>query len=82
MENLAEPCATMVYLFAVSSIRPEELVFKWLDLNPETRNLKVVRAMNKGKLHTPKYHPGTRPIRLTDVERLLSLSQAECQRAR
>ena len=78
MENLAEPYATMVYLFAVSSIRPEELVFKWLDLNPETRNLKVVRAMNKGKLHTPKYHRGTRPIRLTeaDVERLLSLKRS------
>ena len=49
----------MVYLFAVSSIRPEELVFKWLDLHPETRDLKVVRAMNKGKLHTPKYHRGS-----------------------
>jgi len=75
--NLEEPYATMVYLFAVSSIRPEELVFKWLDLNPETRNLKVVRAMNKGELHTPKYHRGTRPIRLTeaDVERLLSLKR-------
>ena len=35
----------------------------------------VVRAVNHGKLHTPKYHRTNRPIRLTeaDVERLLAL---------
>ncbi len=35
----------------------------------------VVRAVNRGKLHTPKYHRTNRPIRLTeaDVERLLAL---------
>ncbi|HTZ89194.1 MAG TPA: tyrosine-type recombinase/integrase [Alloacidobacterium sp.] len=73
--KLEEPYSTMVYLFSVSSIRPEELAFKWSDLNPETRDLMVVRAMNKGKFHTPKYHRVNRPIRLTeaDVERLLAL---------
>jgi integrase len=51
------------------------VAFKWLDLKPETRELWVVRAVNKGKLHTPKYHRSNRPIRLTeaDVQRLLAL---------
>jgi hypothetical protein len=37
----------------------------------------VVRAINKGKLHTPKYHRVNRPIRLTeaDIERLLALKE-------
>jgi integrase len=37
----------------------------------------VVRAINKGKLHTPKYHRVNRPIRLTeaDVHRLLTLKE-------
>ena len=37
----------------------------------------MVRAVNKGKLHTPKYHRANRPIRLTeaDVERLLALKE-------
>ena len=41
----------------------------------ETRTLWVVRAVDQGKLHTPKYHRTNRPIRLTDadVERLLAL---------
>jgi integrase len=35
----------------------------------------VVRAVNRGKLHTPKYHRANRPLRLTeaDVQRLLDL---------
>ena len=40
-------------------------------------NLWVVRAINKGKLHTPKYHRANRPIRLAeaDIERLLALKE-------
>ncbi len=55
IEELPEPYSTMVYLVSVSCIRPEELAFKWSDLEPEACNLNIVRAMNKGKLHTPKY---------------------------
>jgi integrase len=74
---LKEPISTIVYLVSVTSIRPEELAFKWLDLNATTRDLWVVRAINKGKLHTPKYHRSNRPIRLTeaDVQRLLALKE-------
>jgi integrase len=74
---LEEPISTLVYLVSVSSIRPEELAFKWKDLVPDTRNLWVVRAVNQGKIHTPKYHRSNRPIRLTeaDVERLLRLKE-------
>jgi integrase len=74
---LAEPISTLVFLVSVTSIRPEELAFKWLDLVAETRNLWVVRAINKGKLHTPKYHRANSPIRLTeaDIERLLALKE-------
>ena len=82
IDNLEEPYSTMVYLASVSSIRPEELVFKWSDLKLETRDLMVVRAMNQGKFHTPKYHRANRPIRLTeaDVQRLLRLKdQAKAQ---
>jgi len=77
IEELPEPYSTMVYLVSVSSIRPEELCFKWSDLKPEIRNLQLVRAMNKGKFHTPKYQKGKRIIRLTeaDVDRLLSLKR-------
>ncbi len=44
---------------------------------PKKRMLWVVRAVNRGKLHTPKYHRTNRPIRLTeaDVERLLTLKR-------
>ena len=37
----------------------------------------IVRAMNKGKFHTPKYQKGHRVVRLdeADVERLLSLKR-------
>jgi hypothetical protein len=74
---LQEPYSTMVYLVSVSHIRPEELVFRWSDLRPETKDLWIVRAMNKGKFHTPKYQEGDRIVRMTetDVERLLSLKR-------
>jgi integrase/predicted DNA-binding transcriptional regulator AlpA len=74
---LKEPINAMVYLVSVTSIRPEELAFKWLDLDAETRELWVVRAMNQGKFHTPKYHRSNRPIRLTeaDVHYLLALKE-------
>src|SRR5260370_30117739 len=60
---------------SVSCVRPEELAFKWKDMDAEKRMLWVVRAVNQGKLHTPKYHRTNRPIRLTgaDVNRLLAL---------
>jgi excisionase family DNA binding protein len=75
IERLEEPVSTAVWLAAVSSVRPEELAFKWKDLDAGKRMLWVVRAVNRGKLHTPKYHRSNRPIRLTeaDVERLLAL---------
>ena len=74
---LEEPIATATWLIAVTSIRPEEIAFKWKDLNAEKRELKIVRAVNQGELHTPKYHRMNRPIRLTeaDVERLLALKE-------
>jgi integrase len=77
IEELKEPYSTMVYLVSVSSIRPEELAFKWSDLNPGLCNLTIVRAMNKGQFHTPKYQKGKRIVRLTeaDVDRLLSLKR-------
>jgi integrase len=77
IEALQEPYSSMVYLVSVSSIRPEELAFKWDDLKAEERNLWIIRAMNKGKFHTPKYQEGHRIVRLSeaDVERLLSLKR-------
>lgn len=74
---LEEPLSTLVYLMAVTSIRPEELAFKWLDLDAANLNLMVVRAVNQGEIHTPKYHRVNRPIRLTqaDVDRLLALKR-------
>lgn len=75
IEHLQEPISTAVWLVAVSSVRPNELAFKWKDLDAERRMLWVVRAVNRGKLHTPKYHRANRPLRLTeaDVQRLLDL---------
>lgn len=75
IECLEEPISTAVWLVAVSRIRPEDLAFQWKDLDAEKRELWVVRAVNRGKLHTPKYHRANRPIRLTeaDVERLLAV---------
>jgi hypothetical protein len=75
IEGLKDPTSTAVWLVAVSSIRPEELAFKWKALEAEKQLLWIVRAVNCGKLHTPKYHRTNRPIRLTeaDVERLLAL---------
>lgn len=64
IERLPEPASTAAWLVVVSSIRPEELAFKWRDLDAGRRMLWVVRAVNRGKLHTPKYHRTNRPIRL------------------
>jgi len=77
IEKLPEPASTAVWLVAVSCVRPEELAFKWKDLDAGKRNLWVVRAVNQGELHTPKYHRSNRPIRLTeaDVARLLALKK-------
>lgn len=74
---LEEPISTLVYLMAVSSIRPEELAFKWADLDAVNLDLWVVRAINQGQIHTPKYHRKNRPIRLTeaDVQHLLALKE-------
>ena len=48
--------------WGLSSIfRPDQLAFKWKDLNVGVRELWVVRAVNRGKLHTPKYHHANRP---------------------
>ncbi len=60
--NLAEPLSTAVWLVAVTCIRPEELAFKWADLDLEKRQLWIVRAVNRGKLHTPKYQAPTVPF--------------------
>jgi integrase len=75
--NLPELLATAVWLVAVTCIRPEELAFKWSDLDVEKRQLRIIRAVNRGKLHTPKYHRSNRPIQLTegDVERLLAMKK-------
>ena len=75
--RLPEPVSTAVWLSAVACVRPEELAFQWKDLDAEKRMLWIVRAVNRGKLHTPKYHRANRPIRLTeaDVIRLLTLKQ-------
>jgi integrase len=73
--RLRDPVSTAVWLTAVTCVRKEELAFKWKDLDAGRRDLWVVRAVNRGELHTPKYHRANRPIRLTeaDVERLLAL---------
>jgi integrase len=75
--SLPEPLSTAVWLVAVTCIRPEELAFKWSDLDVGKRQLWIIRAVNRGKLDTPKYHRSNRPIQLTevDVERLLALKQ-------
>jgi len=73
---LEEPYSTMVWLHAVAIPRPSEgFDFKWSDLNTEKHQLMVVRAVNRGKFHTPKYHRVNRPLQLTpeDVQRLLAL---------
>ncbi len=75
ISNLPEPLATAVWLLAITCVRPEELAFKWSDLNVKDRQLWIIRAVNRGHLHPPKYHRSNRPIQLTeaDVERLLAL---------
>ncbi|HEY2040882.1 MAG TPA: tyrosine-type recombinase/integrase [Edaphobacter sp.] len=77
IQRLEDPISEAVWLVAVSCVRPEELAFKWADLDGGNRMLWVVRAVNRGKLHTPKYHRSNRPIRLTraDVDRLLALKE-------
>jgi hypothetical protein len=68
----------MVWLHAVAIPRPSEgFAFKWSDLNKETNQPMVVRAVNRGKFHTPKYHRVNRPIQLTpaDGQRLLALKK-------
>jgi integrase len=77
INGLPEPLATAVWLVAITCIRPEELAFKWSDLDAGKRQLWIIRAVNRGKLHTPKYHRSNRPIQLTeaDVERLLAMKR-------
>jgi hypothetical protein len=68
----------MVWLHAVAIPRPSEgFAFKWSDLNAQTNQLMVVRAVNRGKFHTPKYHRVNRPVQLkpADVQRLLALKE-------
>lgn len=71
------PKTMMTFGGFLQKYRTLKLAFKWKDLVPETRNLWVVRAVNQGELHTPKYHRSNRPIRLTeaDVARLLVLKE-------
>jgi integrase len=68
-----------VWLVSITCIRPEELAFKWLDLDVEKGRLWIRRAVNRGKIHTPKYHRNNRPLQLTkeDVYRLLKLKSAQ-----
>jgi integrase/predicted DNA-binding transcriptional regulator AlpA len=75
--ELPESIGMAVWLVAVTCIRPEELAFKWSDLDVEKRQLRIIRAVNRGKLHTPKYHRSNRPIQLTegDVKRLLAMKK-------
>ena len=75
--HLPEPYGTALWLVSITCIRPEELAFKWSDLHVEERQLWIIRAVNRGKLHTPKYHRSDRPIQLTksDVDRLLRLKR-------
>lgn len=77
IQRLPEPVSTTVWLCAVACVRPEELAFQLKDLDANKRMLWIVRAVNRGKLHTPKYHRANRPIRLTeaDVARLLALKR-------
>jgi hypothetical protein len=75
---LEEPYSTMVWLHAVAIPRPSEgFAFKWSDLNTETNQLMVVRAVNRGQFHPPKCHRVNRPVQLTpaDVQRLLALKK-------
>ena len=45
---LEETIATATWLIVVTSIWPEEIAFKWKDLNAEKRELKIIRAVNQG----------------------------------
>ena len=71
--HLEEPYSTAVWLLAVSTVRPSEgFAFKVSDLDSDNCQLTLFRAVNRGKIHTPKYHRTNRPIQLTrsDVNRL------------
>lgn len=74
ISSLEEPYSTAVWFHAVTCVRPSEgFAFKFSDLNVEENYLIVSRAVNRGDIHTPKYHRVNRPISLTadDVEQLL-----------
>jgi integrase len=75
--NLPYVLGEAVWLVALTCIRPEELAFKWSDLDVEKRQLWIKRAVNRSKIHTPKYHRSNRPLQLTqgDVQRLLKLKK-------
>jgi integrase len=78
IEALEEPYSTLVWFHAVTTVRPNEgFAFKFSDLNVETCELTLSRGVNRGKLHTPKYHRMNRPIQLTlpDVDRLLAYKE-------
>lgn len=73
------PLGEAVWLVAVTCIRPEELAFKWSDLDVEKCQLWIRRAVNRSKLHTPKYHRANRPIQLTpgDVKRPVEAEEVD-----
>jgi integrase len=78
IEALEEPFSTLVWFHAVTTVRPNEgFAFKFSDLNVETCQLTLSRGINRGLLHTPKYHRMNRPIQLTpdDVDHLLAYKQ-------
>lgn len=75
IDALEEPYSTMVWFHAVATTRPNEgFAFKFSDLNVESCQLRLSRAVNRGEFHTPKYHGANRPIQLTraDVDHLLA----------
>jgi integrase/predicted DNA-binding transcriptional regulator AlpA len=79
IEHLPYELGEAVWLVSITCIRPEELAFKWCDLDAEKGRLWIRRAVNRGKIHTPKYHRNNRPLQLTqeDVYRLLKLKQVQ-----
>jgi len=79
IENLPYELGEAVWLVSITCIRPEELAFKWLDLDVEKCRLWIRRVVNRGKIHTPKYHRNNRPLQLTqeDVGRLLKLKRVQ-----
>ena len=55
--HLPDPLNEAVWLAAVACIRPEELAFKWSDLDPVKRQLWIVRAVNWGGTAHPQVPP-------------------------